>query len=323
MVPHIKEKTKNNEAACKVIDEQFANYKQGRLGKDDFACQVYAELTRVLKTYRVFHKDEALWADFPASLFSKVNAAIDRYSEKKDIPFSRYMFSLLKYWRIDWRSKARKNGAAERRAWQMRADEAEAALAVSEPDMEYMPEMKEAVASLRTRVPLQNPQQILMLALKSYYCLSDDLLDAVSSATGVSIEQLLRLIEALHQKRQTAEKKFFGLREMMFGQYYKNISMERELRFHKEEGLPLGALQAQMAQGRRRQAALHRKLKNMRMQASNNDVAELLGVTKGLVDYTLSTLKTRYMKPHNFKPDASASCKTRGSGVVRPMVRVL
>jgi hypothetical protein len=111
---------------------------------------------------------------------------------------------------------------------------------------------------------------------------------------GIEMGKLLQLIEELHMKRQRMEEKFFDLREKVFSQYYRNVAMERQYLFNKEEGLPLEALRAKIKKGRKQQDSLRKKLKSMRIQASNHDIADVLGITKGAVDSSMCILKNKH-----------------------------
>jgi signal transduction histidine kinase len=263
-------------SAESAIDRFHARFKEGSLSRQDLSAAIATELSALFKSFNCFHRSPAFWDDFLSSLYERVDAALDRFRDQGK-PISRFFLSLLKIWRNDYLQSEHRNHSREIRSWETLLHE----LPFSAPPVE--PPM-----TVRLPRPLTGrPKHILFLALKSYYRLSDSMLQAVAHATNIPEHALLTLIEQLHALRDRAESDIIRLRERAFSLHYKVLALQRDLKDNPSDAKTRDTL----VKIRRRLAATRNHLSSVRVQASNRDIAMLLGLSKSAVDYSISQLK--------------------------------
>ncbi|MDR2402703.1 MAG: hypothetical protein LBD78_01595 [Spirochaetaceae bacterium] len=152
------------------------------------------------------------------------------------------------------------------------------------------PEYPEPEAEMN---PAANPRHILMLLLKSYYHVSDDFVGRIAPVIGIEKEKLIMMIETLRKRRYERDEHIRHLKERLHSQYYRCISFERRLLVITEDSAQEALMQRCLEKSRLRIKALRKRLKSIRLDATNRQVAEILGIPKGTVDSSLFALKSR------------------------------
>jgi hypothetical protein len=146
-------------------------------------------------------------------------------------------------------------------------------------------------SSIGTKI--RNQRQILFLLLKCYYFLSDDFIERVAPVLNMDHEELVTLINNLHQVRKRQEDEIRLLKERINSQYYRCICFESRMRAFPEGSCHHERMKQYLERGRTRLHSMRKHLSNMRMNASNREVADILQIPKGTVDSGLHALKEK------------------------------
>jgi biotin operon repressor len=141
---------------------------------------------------------------------------------------------------------------------------------------------------------VSNPRQVLMLLLKSYCFLSDDFISRIAPALGMDREKIARLVMEMRDLRAEREQEIHDLRERVHTQFYRCRSFQ-----FRAEAAPANSARRQhylecLKRGAQRLASMRRTLYTLHMDASNQEIAEVLGISKGTVDASLFALKRSY-----------------------------
>ena len=237
------------------------------------------------------------YTDYLCWLYPRISRSIDHYREVGS-SFDTYIRCLVRWSVREYRSREADHHVTENACWNARTMD----MMVCSNESEYA----EGTEIQPVFKPVSNPRQVLVLLLKSYYFVSDDFLTRIAPAIGVKKEKLLQLIDELRKKRLDRDEEIRTLRERIHSQFYRCISMTK-----RAAAAPAGSafqekMQQRQVRAENRLEAMRERLKNIRFEATNRQVAEVLGIPKGTVDSNLHALK---MKSRKYNQDDKSNGK--------------
>ncbi|MDR2617940.1 MAG: hypothetical protein LBC62_03620 [Treponema sp.] len=272
-----------------TLAETHQYYLLGKIDRKHFEGLVFQYLMDNYERFHVFEGNRDRFVDFLAWFYPRLSRAIGYYQEKGS-SFEAYIGSIVRWASKEYRSKEADHRATEYVCWKAKAEEMNAC----EAEPEYGNGDGNGNAwDLPAFEKNYTPQQILVLLLKSYFFVSEDLLDRIAAYVNRSKEDLKRLIDEMHKKRRDKEQKILDLRNRVHCQYYRCLS------FHKRySSVVPGTAYWEKMQGRydrakRRYHSMKKRLSGTRLDASNREVAEILKIPKGTVDSTLFTIRKK------------------------------
>jgi hypothetical protein len=264
------------------LNELFEKYRSGNLERKQLEGKIFQF---ILDNYKQFHlfqwkKDDCM--DYLSWLYPRISKAIDKY---KDIgtSFDAYIGTMVYYSSREYRFREKDHAISEQVWWKEKANE----LSVRDAEPDY-PEQKTAYK------PVSNPQQILILLLKSYHFVSEDFVSRIAPAIGVKKAKLQSMIEELRILRVDKEEQIQGLKERIYCQFYRCISFERRMLAAPEGSMFQKKMQDRLTRARKRLISMRKRLSIMRFEATNRQIAKVLGIPKGTVDSTLYAAKMKY-----------------------------
>ncbi|MDR0553312.1 MAG: hypothetical protein LBG76_00735 [Treponema sp.] len=263
------------------LDSYFEKYQQGNLEKKDLEGRIF---TYILDNYQRFDlrgwdRDECI--DYLCWLYPRLSRTIDRYSYT-GASFDAYVRSMIHWSSREYLAIEREHQVIENSYWDLQSTELE----VHNPEPEYL--------ETRPFKPVSNPKQTLILLLKSYRYVSDNFISRAAPALGMSKETLNRLIDSLRQSQVDRNVEIQKLRERIFTQYYRRMTLERRISTTLPGSTRYIKLKQLWEKSKLRLAALRKRLRKIRPDASNRLVAEVLGIPKGTVDSNLFAVKSRW-----------------------------
>jgi hypothetical protein len=263
------------------LNDLFKRYTWGDLDKKQLEGLIFEY---ILENYQCFHlydweKDD--YVDYLCWLYPRMSRAIDNYQETGST-FEAYIAALVRWSAKEYRSRLADHHITERAAWTLRSSEA--AACDSEP--EYLP-----LESNPGKVV--NPRQILLLLLKSYYFVSEDFLARAAPQLGMKKKQLSGMVHKLRELRMDREEEIRTLQERIYCQFYRCITFEKRLNAVPESSAHYAKMKSRLKRARSRLETMRKRLTGIRRDATNRQIAEVLGIPKGTVDSNLSALKNR------------------------------
>jgi len=247
---------------------------------------IFQYLLDNFERYRLFRGDREKWIDFVSWLYPRLSRAIDYYKEN-GASFDAYISAIVQWSCKEYRTREAEHYATEFACWKARAEEM--AVCSTEPEYSDDPEPKVLFPLLDIK-----PRHILILLLKSYYFVDDDMLNKVSASTGVSKEKLRKMIDTLHQLRSKREEKIHDLQERFHSQYYRCIAFEKRLSSTYEGTAKHEKLKSCLDRAHKRYGAIGKRLGGIRKDATNQQVAEILNIPRGTVDSALHSIREKW-----------------------------
>jgi hypothetical protein len=275
-----------------VLTKLYRDYENGLMGRGVLEAKVMGEiacrLPYVLGKYRQKNTQ-----DFLVWLYPRIHSAIGRYKNNGS-GFDGYLYSVVRKGYKEFQIKERDHRITERTVWTEKSHEFSGYEYAAERGAGYGPCMEnEEQKPFRC---VSNPRQVLILLLKSYYFLPDDFISRIAPALGMSAEKISRLVMELRDLRAAREREIHDLRERVHAQFYRCLSFQ-----YRAEAAPANSAQERryrecLKRGIRRLSSMRKTLRDFPADASNTEIAEVLGISKGTVDASLFVVKKNYAR---------------------------
>jgi biotin operon repressor len=294
--------TQTGKADEKPLNQFYNEYRAELFDKREFEAKIFKHILTSKLAFGLIHyrnKDECV--DFLCWLYPRFSKAIEKYKSDKAC-FDTYVNSIVRMADREYRIRAFYRQDKENAAWNEKArdlvlDEEDAASNAEEHVMTGytdtdagragFPDTKKK-ANIKN---ITNPRQVLMLLLKSYYFAHENLVIGIAPSLGMTSAELWKMINQLHMMRRQNEEKMNSLRERCFLQYFRCISCENRLRLAEKDSNQYIMLSDKARRQRIRLTGMRNRLKHMRIEASNQQIADILGIPKGTVDSTIHLIK--------------------------------
>jgi DNA-binding MarR family transcriptional regulator len=267
------------------LSELYQQYRRNELGKKDFEGLLFQYLVGNFERYHLFEGNRDRWIDFLSWLYPRLSRAIDGYKEEGN-SFDSYITSIIHWSSKEYRSKEAAHYVTELTCWRARAEE----LLVCSAEAEYS-DIKSSSLPLRD---FATPRQIVMLLLKSYYFVSDDFLNRIAAGIGIKKETIRRMVDELRRRRTKREKEIRDLQERIQCQYYRCLSFQCRLASAFPGTAYYEKLKDRLERAQVRISSMRKRLEGIRFDATNRQIAEVMGLPKGTVDRNINKLRARW-----------------------------
>jgi hypothetical protein len=188
----------------------------------------------------------------------------------------------------EYRSREADHHVTEYACWEARAGE------VAEYEPAYTDvTLEDSGKGKSEQKKLPNPRQILILLLKSYFFVSEDFITRVAPSIGMSPEKLQCLIDKLRAMRFDRDEEIRDIQERLHCEYYRSLSYQKRLDAQAEGSAMRAKMTGRLERTRARYKSMKERLANIGTEASNRQIAEVLGIPKGTVDSTMHAIKQK------------------------------
>jgi biotin operon repressor len=268
-----------------MLSTLYRDYKNGRIGRKVLEARLMSEIA-VRAPAMIRHGRKRDLSDFLAWLYPRIAKAIINYRDNGS-SFDAYINSSVNSAYKEYQSIMHIHKMTEKTVWTFKEHEKleeNEALYLAENDDEGPPPF----------CHVQNPRQILILLLKSYYFLSDDFISRIAPALGMDKENINMLIVELRELRAEREQEIHDLRERVYAQFYRCLSFQS----NAASAASNSALEKRylncLERGIKRLNAMRETLRTLHADASNKEIAKVLGISKGTVDASLFNVRKCY-----------------------------
>ena len=257
------------------------DYLEGRISRKEMEGKLFMFIKEHPRHFSISYFKYETRNDFISWLYPRLSRAIDHYSEKGS-SFDAYITTMVRLSAKEYWHRKKEHRIIEITWWNAKALE----MQVLEEEPEYLEE-----EPLSKKV--SNPRQVLMLLLKSYYYFSDDHLKRLAPALGIDKDELYRMVDKLREIRLQREENIKILKERIHGQFYRCLSFEKRLQATSPDSAHWFKMKRSLEISRKRLASMRSRLSTIRLEASNEQVAKIMGLKKGTIDSNLFNLKRK------------------------------
>ena len=272
------------------LNDLYSQYTNGIIERSKLEGLIYQYLEKNQDKTSLGHWKQDDYKDYLSWFYPRLHNAIDTYHEA-GASFEAYIGSVIYMTAKEYRIQTITNSVIEYAAWSVHVPE----LYAREEAPVYSFENEEnAISQIIEHRGRKNPKQLLALVLKCYYYVSDDFLDRIACYTGVEKEKLKEMIDKLRTLRQKRDDKIYYMKERIYCQYYRCIVYEKRLLYVPENSSAYIKLKQRLEKARQRLEKMRKRITGVRTDATNREVAEVIGISKGTVDASLHRLKTKW-----------------------------
>jgi hypothetical protein len=263
------------------LTKLLEQYYSGTLNKKALEGRIFQFIQDRFEQFHLYNWNKDDFTDFLCWLYPRISRAIDNYRNTGS-SFDAYITAIIRWSAKEYHALERDHRMVEYTCWKAKAME----MAVCDDEPAYL-------ESKPVFKPISNPRQALVLLLKSYHFVSEDFLTRAAPAIGIPKEKLGQLIETLRKRRIQREEEIRELQERIFSQYYRCMTFEKKMRTAPEGSARVEKMRQCLVRGRKRLESMRRRLTAIKTEASNRQVADVLGVPKGTIDANLHAVKLR------------------------------
>ncbi|MCL1837634.1 MAG: hypothetical protein FWG46_08820 [Treponema sp.] len=267
---------------CTVsLNELYADYSAELLDRKELEGAVFRHIDEDTWHLNGFTREE--YEDYVSWLYPRIRHAIANYRENGS-SFESYIEAMVRMTIKEYRMRQTRKYVAETTAWLTQMPDAY----VSEEKPEY-----DELQFPGNQLKFRNPRQVLILILKCSCYVSDDFLERVSPKLGIEPDEMRRMIDKLRELRANRKRKIDIQRERTNCQFFRCLYYERNLQALNKDSIAAQRMQERLKRGRKRLENMRRRLEQMRPDPTNRQIADVMGIAKGTVDFTLHSLKER------------------------------
>jgi hypothetical protein len=228
-------------------------------------------------------------------MYPRIHNAIDNY-KTTGATFEVYLATIIRVAAKEYHIRKITENVTEYAVWTIRVPEQYAyeETPVYLPDSNKKPKTKARRHAAVTAKRRNNPRQLLMLALKCYRYMSDDFIGKIARKTRIDRDKLTEMISKIREIRLERDAEIYQMRERVYSQFYRCIVYEKRLTFLPENSPASIIMKQRSEKARKRLEGMRERLASIRTDPTNEQVAQVMGISKGSVDSGLYTLKTKW-----------------------------
>jgi hypothetical protein len=272
------------------LNDLHSQYINGKITCDEFEGAMYSYFLYNQDKTCLSHWNHDEYEDYISWFYQRFKKIIDSY---RDIgsSFEAFAGKYLLVSSKEYRVRITTDNITEYSAWSARVSE----MYAHEETPGYFQENKNNVflKLINGQKGRKSSRRILTLILKCYNYVSDDFIDKIAPMIGIDRNELARLITDIQKIRQKKDDAIYNLKERIYCLYYRCVVYEKRMSFIHENTASWEKLNSKLNNARKRLDNLRGRLKLIRTEATNSQVAEVIGVKKGTVDASLFILKAR------------------------------
>lgn len=285
----------------KITDKLYGELSEGLINKREFEAKVFEHLYCHYCSYGVFEKNIEDRHDFLSWLYPRFSRAVDRYIPIENAGFDTFLNSVVRIAYKEYKKTAGRRYDTEQAFWgEIAADNL-----YKEEDFDPYFSLEKLKKNFLGSNKFGNPKHLLIALLKSYYFVSDDFVKRIAPFVKQSCEDIDKLLDRVRDIRDKFDSRYRIVREQCFSQHFRHLSYERRIA-SLEAGSPARKKLCERADKcRERLTRMRERLKGIRIEASNKQLAEILGLPKGTVDSAMCAFRLKMKK----YPDADKKPK--------------
>ncbi|MCL2411764.1 MAG: hypothetical protein FWC97_09005 [Treponema sp.] len=265
------------------LNKFYSDYLSGELSRNSFEGIVYNYLFSHQGKTILGHWRRDAYEDYVSWFYPRLQRSIDAY---KDVgsSFEAYIGKIICVSSKEYRARITSHELTEYSAWSAQV-----------PDLYAHEETPVYISnSIIDNKGRKNTRRILALILKCYYYVSDDFAETIAKQIGIDSKELIDMLNEIRSTRQKRDDEIFYMKEKIHTQFLRCLVYEKKLSLLNDNEISYLRLKTKLDKARQTLEKMRERLKNTRKEATNHQIAEIIGTTKGTIDASLYKLKTKW-----------------------------
>ncbi|MDR2542439.1 MAG: hypothetical protein LBC80_03195 [Treponema sp.] len=282
------------------LNELYSEYLAGELARTEFEGSIYSYLIYNQEKTCLGHWKRDDYEDYISWFYPRLRKAIDSY---KDVgaSFDAYIAKVLLISSKEYRVRITSNEITEYSSWSAQIpdffvrEETVSYMSASNTPANLNKNVENVIAKLIIdKKGRRSTRRILALILKCYYYVSDDFAEAIAPRIGIDSKELIEKLDEIRSIRQKKDDAIFYLKERIYTQFLRCHIYEKKLSLYHEKDIKHNKLKLQYEKAKQRLEKMRKRLSVARKDATNQQIAEIIGISKGTVDASLHRLKAKW-----------------------------
>lgn len=271
----------------KYLDKFYGDWAGGLCSRAEMEGNIYSHILKHYWVFGIKSTDAGFRSDFLSWYYTRMKRVIDRY--RGIGAFSGFFIMNLRYAFRDYCKNSVIQKITEQAVWSERIRENEEVMAAADVQASYGNDHDDYGK-------IKNPRQVLILLLKCYHHVDDNLINYFAPKINMEPERLADLLSEVRAVREKKEDQREMLREKTHTLYYRCFALRKRLAECEPGSNTSRKLEAELSIREKRLAAARKKLAELGTGASNSEVARVMGLTKGTIDSMVHTLRKYSLK---------------------------
>jgi len=274
-----------------TLNDSYAEYLTGILCRTEFESIIFNYLLNNQDKTCLGHWRTEEYEDFLSWFYPRLRKSIDSYQEI-GASFEAFLYKYFLIASREYRVRTVTNAVTEYSAWSARVPEM---YTKEEPPMYNYNKTEDVITNLiKDKKGRKYTRRILALIIKCYYYMSEDFIEKIAPLIGIETGKLKEMLKKIQKIRQKKDDSIYQLKERIYCQFYRCIIYEKRVSLSQENTSIHLELTIKLDKAKQRLAKMRKRLSSIRTEATNKQVAEVIGITKGTVDASLSRLKLKW-----------------------------
>jgi len=273
-----------------TLNELYSQYSTGKIKRAEFEGNIYRHFFYNQDKTCLSHWKRDEYEDYISWFYQRLKKAIDSYHDIGS-SFEAFMSRFLLISSKEYRVRITTNNVTEYSTWSARVPE----LYAGEEQPYYLHEKNDNILSklINSQNSRKDTKRVLALILKCYCYISDDFIEKIAPKIEIDGKKLRDMIDRIRELRQKKDDEIYHMKERIYCQYYRCLVYEKRLTLLQENTTAYNKLKLRLEKARQRLEKMRKRITLIRTEATNRQVAEVIGVKKGTVDASLHSLKTK------------------------------
>jgi hypothetical protein len=274
-----------------TLNELHLQYVKGLLNREELEAFIYNYYFYNQEKTCICHWKREEYEDYVSWFYPRLKKSIDAYQDVGST-FEAYMGKFISLSSKEYRTRLTSKSITEYYAWSAMVPEL---YAHEEPPSYLNDNVEDKITRLITEQNgRKNTKRILALLLKCYYYVSDDFIEKIAPKIGIDSRQLRQLIKKMQKIRQKKDDSIYHMKERIYCQYYRCFIYEKRLSLLQKNTIAYSKMKTRLEKAKERLEKMRKRILVIRTDATNKQVAQVIGVKKGTVDASLHRLKLKW-----------------------------
>ena len=275
----------------KTINDMYTGYLSGDITRENLEVMIYNYFIYNQEKTCLCHWKRDDYEDYISWFYPRLQKAIDNYHDTGST-FEAFTGRYFLVSSKEYRGRIASNTVTEYSAWRALLPE----MYVREEPPVYMHNNVEYIINNLTidKKGRKNTRRLLALVLKCYYYISDSFAEKIALKLDINKNELLEMLKKIRGIRQKKDEDIYLMKERINTQFIRCLVYEKKLLIVKENTNAHFRLIMKHKKARERLERMRKRIKSIRTEATNKQVAQIIGISKGTVDASLHRLKIKW-----------------------------
>jgi len=274
-----------------TINDMYTGYLSGDITREALEGMIYNFYIYNQEKTCLCHWKRDDYEDYISWFYPRLKKAIDNYHDTGS-SFEAFTGRYFLVSSKEYRGRNASNTITEYSAWRALIPDM---YAHEEPPVYIHNNVEYIINNLTIdKRGRKNTRRLLALVLKCYYYISDNFAEKIASKLDINKKELLEMLKKLRDIRQKKDDAIYLMKERINTQFIRCLIYEKKMLIVKENTNAFIRLSIKHKKARERLDRMRKRIKSVRTEATNKQIAQIIGISKGTVDASLYRLKTKW-----------------------------